>query len=337
MKIKATVKKIFDSISSFLKRRPHRSFKMTRRRDYKRSLKIPGYIKFSKEVFDIIKSNRKSFLILCLVYIVFSFFLIGIMSESNFSILSEGLDVSSVEILSGFWGEIGKSVLLIVSTLTGSTSSLSEAQQLMSIILILFMWLACVWMLRNILAGKKFKVRDALYSSGSPVLATMVVFVLISIQLIPVVIGLFGYGAAIATGLLVAGGVESMMFWVAFGLLILLSIYWITGSIFALIIITLPGMYPYQAIKTSGDLVVGRRLRLMFRLVWMIIVSLLGWILIIPIVLFDGWLKNVTDFVDWLPVVPFFIHVASTLTILWFSAYIYLLYRKVIADESSPA
>ena len=155
--------------------------------------------------------------------------------------------------------------------------------------------------------------------------------------MLPLALVLIGYSAAIASGLL-AGGVEAMLFWVAAGLLTSLSIYWITSTFFALVIVTLPGMYPFQAIKTAGDLVIGRRLRILLRIIWMAVGAFLAWaIILIPIIIFDTWLKGIWKAINWVPTVPIILLGLSSLTIVWVSSYIYLLYRKVVADDADPA
>ena len=88
----------------------------------------------------------------------------------------------------------------------------------------------------------------------------------------------------------------------------------------------------------GGDLVVGRRLRILFRIVWMALLVVVAWIVIvIPIILFDDWLKNIWSAISWLPLVPLTIMVMSALSVVFISAYLYMLYRKVVSDEAGPA
>jgi hypothetical protein len=324
-------------ISDFLNRRPHRSFRMTRRRDYIRGLRLPGYIKFTNYVLKTLWSNKKILLLLALVYAVLSILLIGLGSQDTYSALSETMSTIG-ENFNGFWGEIGKAGLLSLSVASGNLNgSLTESQQIFSYIIVLMAWLTTVWLLRNILAGNKIKLRDGIYSSGSPILPTFLVSLILIIQLLPIALVAVGYSAAAVTGLL-DGGVEAMLFWFAAALLIVVSLYFITSTVFALIIITLPGMYPFKAIKIAGDLVLGRRFKILMRFLWMILVTAIIWALImIPMVIFDGWLKNTWPQIIWLPVVPIVLLVLSSITIIWVSSYIYLLYRRIVADESSQA
>lgn len=337
-----TNKKVFiktkKRVESFLARRPHRSFKVTRRRDYARSLKLPGYFSFTNYVHQTLWTNRKTFILLALVYAIVTAIMVGIVSQTSYSTLTDTLRTTSGDLFVGSWGEISKAGLLLLTAMTGGMSqNLTDVQQVYAGMIMLLTWLTSVWLLRNILAGRKVKVRDGLYNSGSPILSTFLVALLFVVQLLPLALALIAYSAAATSGLLL-GGVEAMLFWIAAGLLCLLSLYWITGTIFAMIVVTLPGMYPYQAIKAAGDLVVGRRLRILLRFLWMVFIAVLAWVIIlIPVILLDGWIKSVWPAVNWLPIVPVVLLALSSMTIIWVSSYVYLLYRKVVADDSKPA
>jgi len=333
------IESIKNRMKAYLNRRPHRSFRPTKRRDYNRSLNLPGYWAFTAHVWKIIWKNRKIFILLAVVYAILSFLFIGLASQDMYSTLIDTLQTTSANAFTGAWGEVGKAGLLFAATATGSISqTLTETQQIYAVLIGLMAWLTSVWLLRNILAGHKVKLRDGLYNSGSPILSTFLVALLLLIQMLPFALALIGYGAATATGLLAAGGVESMMFWIAAALLTVLSLYLITSTVFALIIVTLPGMYPYVAIKTAGDLVVGRRLRILMRLIWMSLSASVVWtIIMIPVILIDLWLKSLWPAINWVPTVPLFMLALSSLTIIWASSYVYLLYRKVVADDANPA
>ena len=67
-------------------------------------------------------------------------------------------------------------------------------------------------------------------------------------QMVPGAVGIITYVAATSAGV-VTGGVESMLFAVAAVLLVVLSLYWLTSTIFGLVIVTLPGTYPFRALS----------------------------------------------------------------------------------------
>ncbi|HEU4715771.1 MAG TPA: hypothetical protein VFS14_02995 [Candidatus Saccharimonadales bacterium] len=323
---------------SLLSRRPHRSFRRTLKRDYTRSLKLPGYWAFTNIVRKTMWQNRKVFGWMIVVYAIFTVGLVGLASQDTYIELSETLRETSGEVFKGNWGELGKAGLLLVSGATGELNmTLTEAQQIYAVIVIFFTWLTTVWLLRAILAGKKPRLRDGLYNAGAPVLPTLLLGGLLIVQLLPAVAVVLGYVALSPYGIL-EGGVESMIFSAAALLLIILSLYWITSTLIAMVVITLPGQYPMQAIRAAGDLVVGRRLRILLRLLWLALIVVLTWaIVMIPIILFDAWLKGVFPAINWLPLVPIALLVLGTVTVVWAAGYIYLLYRRIVNDDAAPA
>jgi len=337
-KIKKPFVKVKQRYDSFLKRRPHRSFRQTRRRDYVRSLKLPGYIAFTNYVTRTIWINRKTFGFLGILYALMTVLLVGIASQDLFSTMANTINTTSGDLFASGFGQIGKAGLLFVTATTGGLSQpLTESQQIYAGIITLLTWMTSVWLLRNIMAGHKVKMRDGLYSAGSPIVSTFIIALVFIIQLLPLALAFIGYAAASATGLL-DSGVEAMLFWIAAGLLAVLSIYWSTSTFFAMVIVTLPGMYPYRALKTAGDIVVGRRLRILLRLIWMVFMVIFTWaIIMIPIIMLDVWIKSFWTAIAWVPTIPILLLVLGAFTIIWISSYIYLLYRKVVADDAQPA
>lgn len=322
-------------LGSYLESRTHRSFRRTKRRDYVRTLKLPGYFKFTSIVFKTLWKNRRVFLPLVLTYSVITVILVGLGSQDLYDSIKDTLSETSGGLFVGGFGDIGKAGLLfLVSASGGISQNLTEAQQIYAGLIALMTWMTTVWLLRNIMAGHKAKMRDGLYNAGSPLVSTIAVSLVILVQLLPIGLAAIAYSAADSTGFL-SGGVETMLFWVVFGLLTLLSLYWITSTFFAMVIVTLPGMYPIQAIKSANDLVLGRRFKILLRLVWLFAVSFLAWLVVlIPVIMIDTWIKKVWPAISWFPSVPLALLVLGSITTLWVSSYVYLLYRKVVDDET---
>ena len=319
-------------------RRPHRSFHRTRRRDYVRSLKLPGYWAFSLDVLRTLRQHKKIFLLLALTYALLTGLLVGIASQDTYTALTDTLSKTSGDIFRGNFGQIGQAGLLFITIASGGVSqTMTEAQQVYSGLIALLMWLTTVWLLRNVLANKRVKLRDGLYNASAPLLSTFLVALLLIVQLLPLAVALIAYSAASSTGLLV-GGVEAMLFWIAATLLTILSLYWITSTVIALVVVTLPGMYPFRAIKTAGDLVIGRRVRILLRLLWMVLGAVVTWLVVmVPIIIIDSWIKGLWPAIQGLPIIPVALLAMSSLTVVWLATYVYLLYRKVVADDAEPA
>lgn len=329
---------LIERTSVYLARRPHRSFRRTRRRDYSRSLELPGYWSFTFYVLGILRANRRLFALVILTYAVLGAVFVGLASQDAYSQLSQLLDQTGGEIFTGGWGAIGQAGLLLFSGLSGSLNlELTEAQQIYSALILLLTWLTTVWLLRAILAGKKPRLRDGLYNAGSPIVSTGIVLIVALVQLLPATIGVIVFSSAMTTNLF-DSGFMAMIISLGVGALILLSSYWVVSTIMALIIVTLPGMYPWQAVRTAGDLVIGRRLRLLLRIIWMMLGGVLVWIVVVlPVILLIRFLTPVLPFIATIPIVPIAIALITAVVIVWSATYMYLLYRKVVEDDAKPA
>ena len=324
--------------TEYLARRPHRSFQRTRRRDTVRSLALPGYISFTHSVNTTVWRYRRTLFLMVALYAGLTALLIGIGSQEVYSSLLDLLRETGQNAASGESDQLGEAFILFASLATsGLTGQLTEVQQVYAGLLFLLTWLTTVWFLRARLAGSAAKLRDALYNAGGPIIGTLLIGFVFIIQLLPIAIAIIGYSAASTTGIL-DGGITAMLFWLIAGLLGLLSLYWITATFFALIVITLPGMYPWRAIRTAGDMVVGRRVRLLLRFIWMAVVLSIAWALVlIPFILIDGWVKSIAPALEPVPIVPIVLLVLSAVSIVWSASYTYLLYRKVVEDDALPA
>lgn len=313
---------------------PHKTFQLTRRRDYVRPLALPHPLVFILEVTQLMWKHRRVFIPLALVYLFLYAVLVGVGSQEVYTQLGDAITEAGGSIV-GPLTHSGLTVLALVTN--GISPELSDAQRIFGVLLTLMAWLTTVWLLRNIFAGNKVKMRDGLYNAGAPIIATTLVAFIIALQLLPVALAAVGYSAAVSSGLLASGGVAAMLFWVAVGLLVVLSLYWVSSSLFAMVIVTLPGMYPIKALRSSYRLLLGRRIRFLIRFVWMGAFVAALWVLIlIPIVLLDSWVKGVWTAIEWMPIVPVALLLLSTYTVFWTSSYIYLLYRKVV-DANDPA
>lgn len=322
----------------YLKRRPHRSFQLTRRRDYARSLALPGYWKFTAYVASIMRAHMKLFGLLVLVYAVLTAALVGVTSEEVYSELVGVIRASGDEAMTGDWGGVEQASVVFLSAISGGLNVEADAaQQAYAGLIGLLTWLTTVWLSRAILAGQRPRLRDGLYNAGAPIVPTFLVSLVLIAQLLPLALVGLGYGAATASGLL-DGGVEAMLFWFASALLVALSLYWATSTLLALVVVTLPGMYPMQALRTAGDLVVGRRVRILLRLLWVGLLVLISWALImLPLIMADAWLKTAVPAVVWLPIVPVSLLILSSATVIVVATYVYVLYRKVVEDDAAPA
>lgn len=317
------------------KRRPHRSFRRTRRSDALQPLKLPGYIALTHFVNKTLWGKKRLFVSLTVLYAVLYVLLIGLGSQETYTALTDSVKELNNDVLGGNLTILSQAGVIFLSVAnTGLGGTLTEAQQIYAVILILLSWLTTVWLLRSILAGQKVKLRDALYQAGAPIIATFIVVLVFVVQLIPIALAAIGYSAASSTGLL-SGGIEAMLFWVAAGLLAILSLFWITSTLFAMIIVTLPGTYPFRALSIAGDMVLGRRVKILLRFVWMAAVIVLAWAaVLIPVILLNMWLTSVWSWFASVPLIPIIVLLVTSATTVWVAAYVYILYRKVVDEDA---
>lgn len=323
-------KRFISRSRGFISRRPHRSFYLTPGSSSKRQLKIDSYFGFSVQVGKLLWSNKWLFAKFFLLYAFFSVIIVGLMSQENFAAFRDAISGMSS------YDGISKWAALFSNAVTGGGGSTTDAsQQILATMLFLYGWLTMVWLLRAIMRGdgSKIKLRDGIYSAGAPALSTLLVLLIIGLQLLPLAIVLIAYTSVTAAGWINTGvAIENMAALAALVLAGLLTLYWICSSIIALVIVTLPGTYPFVAIRAAGDLIVGRRLRLVYRLIYMVIPVILGWLVILmPAILIDSWLK-----LTWQPLVPLVVFILGILTTVWCASYVYLLYRKIVDDSTPP-
>lgn len=336
-RLKARIMRISLRRKAFLGRRPHRTFRRTRRRDFERRLTLPGYSSFTMQVVGELKKHRNTFVLLVVAYAFLMIVLGGVTSQESYTQVSSLLKESSSTLAEGGWDTVGQAGLLLVATFASGPADLSTDQQIYLAIVLLFVWLSTVWLLREFKLGRAPRLRDALYNSGAPFLSTFCVLIILVCQLLPVGVVALIYAALSSVGI-VGDGFGSMLFWVFAAAVASLVMYWVTSTIIALVVVTLPGMYPMRAMKAAGDLVIGRRLRIMYRILWAIGVILIAWVVVmIPFILLTTWLSSLVAWTENIPLMPIVAALMSSLTTLWLASYVYILYRKVVDDGAAPA
>lgn len=149
--------------------------------------------------------------------------------------------------------------LLLTGILLGSGgSSETGASSISTFLLFIIGSLAVIWAIRHLEAGKKFRVRDSYYKGMYPLIPFLLVVFLISIQLVPFAIGGLLYSSSEISGF-ITSSLERLLFvsaWIGLGLL---SVYWLANSLMSIYAVTLPDIYPLQALRSTKQVVKGRR------------------------------------------------------------------------------
>lgn len=317
------VQKLRAKVSAYMTKRPHRSFRKTANpRNRLGGTKLPSVWQNLKNTHAFLRSEKWLLIKLGLLFAGTSFLLAGGVSQIDFI----GLKDSTLQFFGGDPDALLNTAALFSAAVTGTISlPQSELQQFMGWFVGFVFWLAVVWAARMRVADKVVKARDALYNCCAPLVPAAVLLGIIVLQLLPAAVAMFLF-AVLQTGGLLNGGVEVMMFSVATALLFLLSMYWLSASLLALAVVTLPGMYPWKALSAASELIIGQRWAVALRLLVLgLLIALMWAVVLLPALLLDGWLRW-----DWLPIVPIVVQLLSALSLIYSSVYIYKLYRSLL-------
>lgn len=312
--------------------RLHTSFRRSYREDYQRKLEVPGLIHHAASTFKLIFTNWRLFLPFLALMLILNIAVIGLLSEETYQQFQSTIDETTESLAGGQLGQAAKAGLLLISTITtgGLGENLSESQQVFAGIFFLIIWLVTIYLVRHRLAGHRIKLRDGLYNALTPLISTFVVLLVLIIQAIPLMVVIITYSAAISTDFL-STPFYALLYFIFAALMLLLSGYLISSSFLALVAVSAPGLYPLAALHTASDLIAGRRIRLLIRLVYLVFVLALCWVIVmLPVILLDMWLKSALDWLTGVPIIPFFLLTMTIFSAIYASAYCYLFYRRML-------
>lgn len=310
----------------------HKSFHRSYREDYLRQTSTPGLLSHAMITFKTIFRNWRTFLPFIALMVVLYILAVGLMSEDFYKQFQDSIDETSAELATGRIGNFARAGILLISTVTsgGLDTGMGESQTVFMLILFLIMWLVTIFLLRHFLAGEHPRLRDGLYNALSPLLSTLVVFIVIFIQSIPIMLVIITYSAAVMTNFL-ATPFYALLYFIFAALMLLLSGYMLSSSLMALVAVTAPGVYPLTALFAASDLMAGRRLRMILRLIYLIfVVAMIYIITMMPVILLDLWFKSMWSWISSWPIVPFFLLVVTCFVFMYATTYLYLYYRWLL-------
>ena len=313
---------------------PHHSFRRSYREDYRRDLEIPGIMYHIIATFKVIFKNWRLFLPLLILAVLLDAAMVGLMSEETYVEFQDALDDTDAQLAGGELGNVARAGLLLLSSITtgGLAGESSEAGTVFLVLIFVMLFLVTIYLLRQRLAGNKVKLRDGLYNAMTPLVSAIVVVILAVIQCLPILILVIAYSAAVQTEFL-ATPFYALLFFIFGAVMILLSGYLLSSTLIALIAVSAPGLYPLKAIQAASDLMMGRRIRFILRLVALFIAMIIVWVVVmLPIILFDLLIKQ-WEWTAGFPLVPICLNVMTCFTMIYVTAYLYLYYRWMLDYE----
>ena len=314
--------------------RLHRSFKRSYYEDYRLKTELPSLTSQASAAFKMFFKFWKIFLPLLLIFVGLYIFLIGAMSENTLADVKANVEQTNKDVADGKIGTVGKAGLTLLGIIsTGGLTTMNDAQIVIAVLLFTIIWLVAIYLARHLLAGhQEIKMRDGFYSALSPLVSTLVVGLIIFLEAVPIMLTIIVFQVALTTEFL-STPFYALLFFLFAALMITLSLYLLSSSFFAIIVVSAPGLYPLTAVRMAKNLIMGRRLRFLIRVFYLvIIVALLYLLLLMPAIILDGALK--AQFA-WLAEskIPLVAIIQLTITVfifIYLSIYFYLFYRALL-------
>ena len=306
---------------------PHRSFYLTTHAQAVRQINISGYGRFVTEVWRMVRDNWLIYLKITLLMALAIIAVVGVSNaHSNYVDTREAMEKVDLHPL---LKQAGLVTQAIITSLTVTDAN----RQAATFIIVAVAWLSLIFIARRVYNGNQLRLRDAIYSAGTPLVPMMVLLVAVLVQLLPLALVLISYSAITGAGYINQGiAIENMAAWCVILAVLVLTIYWMVTSLLTLVSVTIPGLYPMRAYYETSIQVAGRRVKILFRILMMFLPLLALWALVlIPTVLLDSILKPKT-----FPVVQLVVSLLAAISCTWVSAYMYVLYRRILDSPEQP-
>lgn len=297
--------------------------KRVRKLDYrskKKSVKISEPIPSSWQILKLavnhIWRNKKLFIGIMLVYaVLYLLFVKGLAGSFKLSETRQSLEAS----VDNQAGSLALGTALLGSLLGTAGSTSSAAAGVYQVLLFIVLSLALIWALRQTYeTPKKLKTRQAFYQGMYPLVPYVIVWLVVFLQMLPALIGLTVFNIVSSNG--IAVGILENLLWASLAfILVCVSIFMTSSSIFATYITALPNMAPMQAIRKAKKVVKFRRFAIIRKLIFLpLLLTLCLVVFFLPLVIYVTFLAEIVFII--------FMLVAILLS----QAYVYNLYRKLI-------
>lgn len=277
--------------------------------------KVTGSFRLMGQAFAIVGKNWKLFAGIIFWYALLTIILVqGFQTVNNVNEAKDGFE----GVFDNGWSEFAGNASLFVYLMGSSGESASGTTATYQALLGLIFSLAIIWTLRQLYAKEFVRIRDGFYMGIAPLVQFVLVLMVVALQLIPMVIGVTLYGSVVSGGV-AASGAEHALWAVIFFISALLSLYMITSSLFALYIVTLPGMTPLRALQSARQLVRYRRWTVLRKIVFLpVAFVVMAGVLVLPLLIFAT------------PVAAWMLFAISLILLPLAHSYMYALYRALL-------
>jgi len=298
-----------------LQERSYKSLRLQKRIKPPVTASMPPAWRIFQTSLQLIYKNWKLFGSIIAVY--------GILNVLLVNGLSGGLNLGGLQgdlksLVGGNVRNLNSSFVVFGYLLGNASTTVSDVASVYQTFLVLYISLVTIWALRHVGTKQEPRAKQALYDGIRPLVPFMGVLAVIFLQLIPFYVGNYIFLAVINGGFAITGP-EIFVWGLLFGALTLLSLYMISSSVFALYIVTLPGLKPMQALRSARNLVLYRRFEILRKVLFLpLILMLAAAIIFIPLIIFA------TSIVE-----PLFF-LASMASLIIIHSYMYGVYKELL-------
>lgn len=305
--------KIKPAGSKSRKKPKYKSFRLHKRIKHN-GPKLPSWWSLFKKSLRLMSANKRAILVFFAIYGVLNILLIrGIAPLIDIEGIRESYDELGL-------GNDGLSIGFAAfgTLLQAGTQSVDAIAQIYQMLLLIMASLALIWLFRQQQAGNKVTMKMAFYRGMYPLIPFILIVLVIGLQLIPATIGNFIF-TTVTTNNLVVGFLEQASWVIFFAGTLILSLYWISSSLMALFVVTLPEMTPMIALRETKQLVAHRRFVILSKVLALVlaIVAIIV-VAVLPLIYFSPLAAEWLFFAITVLAVPFVI------------AYLFCLYRELL-------
>ena len=252
-----------------------------------------------------------------LIFIVlYSLLVFGFSQQLDLGQLRQDLSDS---LGSGLNAQLLAGLSLMSQLFSGGIQAFTVQGSIYPLFLFVLMSLATFWLIRALRdSPKKVKFREAYYFGPAQLVPFALSLLAVALQLLPMFI-INQIASALRANQVLLTAAEQILVVSVVVLLNLLSLYLVTGSIFALAIVSLPGARPLQAIQSSFNITRFRR----WLVVRYILVTLLATALAMAVVMLPVLLLATA-------IAEYCFYFLYVLLFIFLHIYLYELYRELI-------
>lgn len=298
----------------------YQTFRLQQKIKIKNYKPLPSAWSLWKSSLQMFWKHKRTIGLFLLVYaVLYVIFVRGVSGGINLGELREELKADGSTATS-----ILTSVTLFGVLVSTSSTTTSETASIYQGLLIVVGSLAFIWLLRQLSAEKpvRVRIRDAFYRGMQPLVPFLIVLFVIALEFTPLSIGGFILNVVLANSL-TGSGSELFGIYVICALLVILSLYLVSGTLAALYIVTLPGMEPVRAIRASHQMLRMHRWSVVRKFVLLVMFLLgAGLLIFIPLLLV------IPSSLTWINEYIFFAGSVSGFAV--FHIYMYNLYKSLL-------